>query len=117
MNILLIVVLMDVLDVCFGSRISGWREILTKKDDCNGNQDHENVVITDERYQSLNANGKPYVSHGAFWNVVRVLSRSAPAASRWPTRRDEECGRVATMSCVVSCLTRGLRRVDFLEWR
>lgn len=57
---------------------------LTKKNDGNGNQDHKNVVITDERYQTLDADGKPNTrSHGFLWNVLFCLDKGLrPAGGR-----------------------------------
>ena len=63
--------------------------MLTKQNDCNSNQNHENMVITDERYQSLDANGEPYVSHDYAWNALFLEPSKLPAACRWPTSTEE----------------------------
>lgn len=57
---------------------------LTEKNNGNGNQDHKNVMITDERYQTLNADGKANTrSHGFLWNVLSCLDNDLrPAGGR-----------------------------------
>jgi hypothetical protein len=77
-------------------RQSGCWARLTKKNYGNGNQDHKNVMITDERYQTLDADGKANTrSHGFGWNVLSCLDNGLrPAGGRW--KRLEECRCIYT---------------------
>jgi hypothetical protein len=51
----------------------------TEKDDGYGYQDHENVVVADERYQALDTDGEPNVGHddGVVWNEERWFLQPA----------------------------------------
>jgi hypothetical protein len=82
---------------------------LTKKYDGNGNQDHENVMITDERYQTLNADGKANTrSHDFLWNVLSCLDNGLrPAGGRWRGWRNADVSThdgPRILSCSFACL-------------
>ena len=94
--------------------------LLTKKNDGNGDQDHKNVVVSDKRYQTLDADGKANTrSHGFFlWNVLSCLDKGLrPAGGRRRGWRNANVSlhTIVPGFCCILVLTRGMWRFGLPE--
>lgn len=99
--------------------------LLTQKDDCYCNQYHQDMMVSQEGYQPLNADGEPYVRHGrnglpAVWMIDIGDGR---ACSSGPVAVESvRVWNAAVFSClsvermlVVRCAAAGMCR-DMWYW-